>query len=121
MNFLSKNKIMLVVLALIIAGFAWYSFSGTPTASILTTQGADNPNNAADKDLVTTLLALRTVSLSGTILSDPSFRGLNDFSTQIISEEMGRPDPFAPLSISPVSSAPSQSGGNSKLFKAVTP
>ena len=121
MSFLSKNKISLVVLALIIAGLAWYFFSGTPATSILTTQSADNPSNVADKDLVATLLALRTVSLSGTILSDPSFRGLNDFSTQIVPEDAGRPDPFAPLFQNSVYTGQSGAAGNSNLFKAVGP
>mgnify|MGYP001603793077 CR=1 FL=1 len=120
MNLLSRSKIALLVLALIIAGFAWYLFSGTPTASILTTQASNSSNDVADKDIVATLLTLRTVSLSGTILSDPSFRGLNDFSTQIIPEDMGRPDPFAPLSSGVLPSAPS-AVGNSELFKAVSP
>ena len=106
-------------MGLILAGFVWYGFSGSsqPT-SLLTTQNAGGSSDSMEKDLVATLLALRSVSLSGTIFSDTTFRGLRDFSTQIVPEPMGRPDPFAPISGGSVSSE--TGGGNAKLFKSVS-
>lgn len=121
MNFLSRNKFAFAAIVIVIAGFVWYASSGVPAEPILTTQGIDDTSGAVDQDLISILLTLRAVSLSGTILSDPSFRGLNDFSKQIIQEDTGRPDPFAPLSPSALSPVQSTATGNSGLFKAVSP
>ncbi len=116
----SRNTLILIVVGVIVAGAVWYGFSGSSAGStILTTQAADASSNPAQQDLVSTLLTLRAVSLSGTIFSDPSFRGLKDFSTQIVSEPMGRPDPFAPLPSSVTAAAAAANIGNAKLFKAV--
>lgn len=116
---LSRKTIIILTVALALAGAVWYGFSsGSSSGSILSTQTPDNSATSADQDLVTTLLTLKAVSLSGTILSDLSFKGLKDFSTQIVQEPMGRPDPFAPLAAPP---APDTSAGNTKLFKSVSP
>ena len=52
---------------------------------------------AVDSDVVTILLQLRAVSLSGTIFSDAAFTSLKDFGSQIVPEPVGRANPFAPL------------------------
>jgi hypothetical protein len=88
---------LLVVVGVVVVIGVWWSFSSdAPSNSLLTTQGASN-STGGDKDLVDTLLQLRTVSLSGTIFSDPSFARLQDFATPIVPEPIGRPNPFAPL------------------------
>ena len=89
----------LIVLVVIVAVGAWWGLKGgEPSDELLTTESASDESSIGDKDLVQTLLALRSVSLSGTILSDPAFLGLKDFGTEIIAEPVGRPNPFAPLS-----------------------
>jgi hypothetical protein len=73
--------------------------SSAPPAPILTTSGTTGSPSAdsSDQELVATLLALRAVTLSGTIFQDPAFISLSDFSTPIVPEPVGRPNPFAPL------------------------
>lgn len=96
MNFISQHKLSIIIVAVVLALGVWYGLSGTPTPSpTLITQSS---SSGADQDLVSTLLALRAVKLEGTIFSDPAFVNLKDFSTQIIPEPVGRPNPFAPLS-----------------------
>ena len=116
MEMLLKNKVTLVATILIAGGVLWYLFAGgsssAPT-SLLSTQGAGSAVGATDQTLVQTLLALRSVSLSGTILSDPAFRSLQDFGTQIVQEPIGRPDPFASFAPpapepAPVTAAPAK-------------
>ncbi|MEK7098321.1 MAG: hypothetical protein AAB908_00305 [Patescibacteria group bacterium] len=105
-----KNKMVLLVLGgILLAGFVWYSFlrdSGAPV--LLQAQ----PASAVDSDVVTILLQLRAVSLSGTIFTDPAFMSLQDFGSEIVPEPVGRPNPFAPLqgsgSAAATSSAPRQ-------------
>jgi len=86
--------------ALIIAGALWYGFSGTSTnAPALSTASSATGGavNEEEKDIVTTLLQLRSVTLTGTIFASPVFHGLKDFSTDITQEPVGRVDPFSPL------------------------
>jgi len=99
MIFLMRHKLILI-LAVVVAGVAWWGLSGTGSSSppILSTQGIDETLNPINQDLVATLLALRAVKLDGAIFSEPAFQTLEDFSTQIIPEPFGRPDPFKPLS-----------------------
>ncbi|HEY4514122.1 MAG TPA: hypothetical protein VJH69_02250 [Candidatus Paceibacterota bacterium] len=94
MKYILRHKLLLVLVVLLLIGFIWYG-SGDESSSPLTTEDTDVNNPS--REIVTKLLALQVVTLTGTIFSDPAFKGLKDFSTQIIPEEMGRPDPFAPL------------------------
>lgn len=96
MSFLMSRNFIIVAVALVVAGLAWYGLtSSAPATSLLETQTVSD--NAIDQDLIDTLLALRSVKLEGTILSEPAFQALKDFSTQIVAEPVGRPNPFAPL------------------------
>ena len=94
---LLKNKFILLLLAgVIVAGVVWYSFMRDKGGKLLQTEDITKPT-AVDSDVVTILLQLRAVSLSGTIFTDPAFISLKDFGRQIIPEPIGRPNPFAPL------------------------
>ena len=78
----------------VILGGAWYVLTGTATPpAILQT---DAPS-ADSQEIVATLLALRAVTLSGTIFTDPVFMSLQDFGVDIQPEPVGRPNPFLPL------------------------
>jgi len=103
-----KMKIpALIVLGIVVAAAAWWGLKGgEPSEPLLTTESAVDESGIGDKDLVETLLTLRAVSLSGTILSDPAFLSLKDFGTEIVAEPVGRPNPFAPLSPGAVAPAP---------------
>jgi hypothetical protein len=113
MSFLSQHKYLIVIAVVIVLGGAWYMLSGS-SAPTLTSTSTDAGSSPADQQLVTNLLALRAVKLDGTIFSNPAFLSLKDFSTQIVSEPVGRADPFAPLSSSAATSTTST--GNSQLF-----
>ena len=95
-----------LIVVVIVLGGMWYVLYGgssAPAPSLTTTgTGSGNP---ADQTLVSTLLALRAVKLNATIFSNPAFMSLKDFSTQIVPEPVGRPDPFAPLAASTSASA----------------
>ena len=96
-SFLSRNILAVVIGGVLIVGAAWYVFSGEEKSdSLLTTETGPGAENPAERGIVETLLTLRAVSLSGIIFSDPTFRVLKDFGTQIIPEPVGRENPFAP-------------------------
>lgn len=100
MELLKKNKLILGVLAVALAGTAWYVMSDRSTAPILATQQVRQ--TGSEQELVDTLLQLRSIELSGSVLGDPAFATLRDFGTPLISEPIGRNNPFAPLSASGV-------------------
>jgi hypothetical protein len=105
MTFISQHKLIAAVVVLVVLIGGWYALSGSSGAAPTLTTTSVTSVSPADQNLVSTLLALRAVKLDGTILNDPAFLSLRDFSTQIISEPVGRTDPFAPLSASASASA----------------
>ncbi|TSC63316.1 MAG: hypothetical protein Athens041674_198 [Parcubacteria group bacterium Athens0416_74] len=111
------NKLIFIILIVVIAGGVWYglSISGAPEPLLVTTtpEGTSVSAQSTDQEIIGTLLALRAVTLSGSIFSDPSFVTLQDFGTTIVPEPVGRENPFAPLR----TAAPASAGaGAAKLF-----
>lgn len=107
MQTLVRHKLILIVIILIVGGGIWYIMSGGGGSSESLITQTPIATAGADQELVSTLLALRAVKLDGTIFSEPAFLNLKDFSTQIIPETVGRPNPFAPLSAGASNSASS--------------
>ena len=101
-----RNKIVIAALAIVVAVIAWYMLGGeAPPQEGLSTETFSTPATEAERDLVATLLQLRSVSLEGTVFSDPIFQSLRDFGSQIVPEPVGRENPFAPLSQTAASGA----------------
>ena len=115
MNFILSHKILVIGIALLVAVFAWFGLSGTGSgsSSLLTTEVISN--EGPEKDLVATLLALRAVKLDASLFSDQAFISLKDFSTQIVPEPVGRPNPFAPIGQTVVTASSSKA---SQVFPA---
>jgi hypothetical protein len=108
MSFILRYKFIILTVAILVAGAAWWGLSGSGTSpSLLSTEGGTSGLSAADQNLVATLLQLRAVKLDGTIFTEPTFRALQDFSTQIVPEPVGRPNPFAPITVQATSTAAS--------------
>lgn len=94
LNNILQHKVSAGVAMVVILGLAWYGLTGTAAPPpILQTETVDVGN----EELVATLLALRAVTLSGTIFQDPVFMSLQDFGVEIQPEPVGRPNPFLPL------------------------
>lgn len=123
MQTIFKHKLILVVIAVIIAGGIWYGLSQpspSSSTSLVTTQAVAG-TDPASANLVSTLLSLRTVTLDGTIFSELTFVSLKDFTTAIVPEPVGRNDPFAPLSASASASASSTRSAQIFTPRAVAP
>lgn len=115
-----QNKIAVIVIAILLAGGVWYGMSQTAPEPTIAVSGvaADGsatgvaPADPETQEILNILATLRAVTLDGSIFSDQVFRSLKDFSTTIVPEPVGRPDPFAPLGVSggtvkpPASAAP---------------
>lgn len=122
MNILTQHKAIILIVALFAAGALWYGMSQSGSGSssaivasgsgVATGAGGSVISNAADPEtqkILDILLALRSVKLDDTIFSNPAFASLKDFTTEIVPEPAGRPDPFAPLGVGASLSAGSQS------------
>lgn len=99
---IAQNKFLVVIAGLAIAFGLWYGLSPREGGTLLV-----ESQGGAGQEVVDTLRQLDAVKLDGTLLSNQAFASLQDFSTQIIPEPVGRPNPFAPLSVSPSLSASS--------------
>jgi hypothetical protein len=110
-----KNKGIIIGVVLVLAVAAWYLMTSNGSQADLTTTQTDTDLSGPGAQIVQTLLSLQAVSLDGTIFSDPAFASLQDLTTAIVPEPVGRPDPFAPISGS-VPSAPS--AGSASIFKS---
>ena len=115
MQGLLHRKWILIGIALLIAGGTWYGLSASSPSSDLVSTPIATVANPAEQGLIAILLTLRAVKLDGTILTDPVFVSLKDFSTEIVKEPIGRENPFAPLSSQSRPSASSTQGA--KIFK----
>lgn len=93
----SKYKLWIIIGGVVIAGGIWFSMSSSSSSSSVVTTTNVASSDAADEDLVNTLLQLRAVSLDGSIFTNVAYMGLQDFSTHIVQEPVGRDDPFAPI------------------------
>lgn len=95
---LLQNKLVVIILgSLLAAVVGWYVFLRDTTPEPLLTTTDLTVRSDADKEVVETLLALRSITLSGTIFADEAFLALTDSGTEIVNEPVGRPNPFAPL------------------------
>lgn len=95
---LFKNKWTILGLAVVVGIGIWYSLpSDSSSDDLLVSEDLTGASGPIDQELVATLLELRSVTLSGTIFSDPVFQSLKDFGVQIVPEPAGRANPFAPL------------------------
>ena len=94
---LSRHKFAVIGIALVVAVVSWLALSQdtSGSSSLLSTETVSE--GGPNAELISTLLALRAVKLDGTIFTDPAFTSLKDFSTEIVPEPIGRPNPFAPL------------------------
>lgn len=99
MDFIRQHKLLSLAILVLLIGVAWWEFTQSAApASVITTNNVGNATDTQDAQIVSTLLQLQAVTLSGTIFTDPGFLSLQDFTTQVVSEPIGRPDPFAPIS-----------------------
>lgn len=97
MDLIKRNKILVGIIAIALVVTVWFTLSNKEQGSLVTTVKPPPEEQAADSSIVQTLLKLRAIRLDGTIFTDKAFQELKDFSTQIIPEPIGRPNPFAPL------------------------
>lgn len=106
MGFIKNNKGFLGGALLIgILFYVYFNyFRGDSTEALLTTSA----DSIASPDLLATLSHLHTITLNSSIFSDPVFLSLTDFGVEIPPQNVGRPNPFAPIGSSARATSTSQ-------------
>ena len=104
---LKKISIIVVVIILafiaysyFISGNASQSSSGISKQAVTSTTSATPGASALDgpgKDFVTQLLAIQNIKFNLDLFNDPVFKGLQNYHQDLVPQEAGRPNPFAPL------------------------
>ncbi|MFA6158779.1 MAG: hypothetical protein WC763_04140 [Candidatus Paceibacterota bacterium] len=92
------QSLLIAIGALAVLGFVGYLYitrDTTASTDLLVVQ--DSGTVGVDSDLLKALGQLKAIRLDTTIFSDPVFRSFFDFSTQLVDQPKGRPNPFAPL------------------------
>src|SRR3989344_5193887 len=93
-----KNSLfipVLVILAvLIIAGYLYFSRGNT--GAVLETQ-VKTADEVIGKDLLLSLLKLKTIHLDASLFKDPVFLCLQDWTIELVPQPVGRNNPFLPL------------------------
>ncbi len=122
MDYIQQHKLISGAIVVLLIGAAWWEFSGSSsgTSSVVVVNTAGSATDTESAQIVSTLLQLQAVTLSGTIFNDPGFMSLQDFTTQVISEPIGRPNPFAPITI-PSASQTTSGSVNPNLFAPAKP
>jgi hypothetical protein len=93
------------------------SSSSAPQANSTNSPGLDGPG----KEFVTQLLAIQNIKFNLQLFSDPVFQGLQDWSRDILPQESGRPNPFAPLDSELTSQARLGTGFNGTIGGGALP
>ncbi|XKT74762.1 MAG: hypothetical protein ACJKTH_01595 [Patescibacteria group bacterium UBA2163] len=98
-DFLKQYQNIFIIVALIVIAFIGYTFffAGEDNDASLTVEQAEEAPTEVGQELIGLLLELRSIQLDTSLFSDERFQSLQDFGQQIISEPVGRPNPFAPL------------------------
>jgi len=105
MEILRKYKNILIAVGIVIVAFVLYSMFFKPSDNqglVVANQAVATSNFAAGKDVVTLLVDLKSIQLSGEFFARPAFQSLQDFSLPVPQEPKGRTNPFAPVGTDPV-------------------
>jgi hypothetical protein len=104
---IKKIIIAVVVIVMAFAGYTYFisgntggSASGVTRQAVSTTSAGTASSAALDgpgKEFVSQLLAIQNIRFNLDLFNDPVFKGLQDWSREILPQESGRPNPFAPL------------------------
>ena len=98
----TRNIIMIAVIcvATLVAGYflSGQIGGGSTSASLTATPVAQS--GQVGSDLVVALQRLKSVTLDASIFSDAAFQSLTDFGVTIPPQQLGRPNPFAPIATS---------------------
>ncbi len=97
--FKNKKNIIIGIVAVVVL-FAAYSFfvkkDPSETAALVSVASSENENTVG-REFLTVLLQIKSLKLDESIFAQDSFKSLQDFSSVIVAQPVGRKNPFSPL------------------------
>jgi len=97
MNIISRYKNILIIGLVVVVAFFGYSFFFTNSSDTVLQKNTTGASATIDNELIALLLQLKSLKLDDSIFSDTTFKSLEDFSQELVSEPVGRVNPFAPF------------------------
>jgi hypothetical protein len=101
-----KLIIGIIVVVLLFVGYGMFKGgdSSKPATGDLTRTTTSRSASSADvsapgKQFVSQLLAIQNIRFNTSLFQDPAFDYLQDFSRELIEQDVGRENPFAPIGI----------------------
>jgi len=102
----SKTAIAVIVVIILIVGyFYWKGSSPAGSGSLLQAQSGTQGIGSAELDLLDQVQSLK---IDASLFQDPAYKTLQDYSVAIPTENVGRPNPFAPYAGEAVTAAAAQ-------------
>ncbi len=98
MNQIFKLIISILIAAVLLVGI-WFAAGKIDSAAddtILTEQTIVSDQNAVGSDLLLLIDQLKNLNFDVSIVTEPAFRNLEDFSPELGETELGRENPFLP-------------------------
>ena len=95
-NLFQNNKNIIITIILFIVAFGVFKYFQN---SDTTTTPIDSSVLSAGKDVVDLSNSIQSATLDKTLFTIPAYRALQDFSTDIASQPIGRKNPFSPIGI----------------------
>lgn len=95
----SKKTAVIIVVIIIVTLIAYFYYAGSAPVSnsSLETTIANNEAQADGVRVLTLLNQIKSLKIDSDLFKNVSYLTLQDYSIQIPPENVGRPDPFAPL------------------------
>ena len=96
---IGKYKNIIIVLVIVILGFVAYSFlkPADSTETLLSTTEKQDSTQILGDEISSAINQINSLKLDRGVLDDPVVKNLVDHSKPIVSEPVGRKNPFAPI------------------------
>jgi len=109
----STSAIIIIVIIIVVALAAYFYYEGgnnTASSSLESVPAGTGSGEIGSRVLVL-LNQIRDLKIDASLFSDPAFLALQDYSIQIPQQNVGRLNPFAPISGMRVASSTAGSSG----------
>ncbi|MFA6554638.1 MAG: hypothetical protein WCS89_04005 [Candidatus Paceibacterota bacterium] len=94
----SKMPYIIIAIIVIISVIGYFYWSGTQTPVGTTLEQTDDASQAVGSRVFKLLGEINSLKVDSTFFNEPAYRTLIDYSIEIPVLQVGRTNPFAPLS-----------------------
>lgn len=94
----SKKSIIVIVVIVIIAAIVYFYYEGSagPDSSALSLEAGGNAD-VVGAQVLGLLNQIQSLKIDRSFFTDPAYQTLRDYSVAIPPQNVGRPNPFAPI------------------------